>query len=188
VSADRQFHNIALIGFMGVGKSTVGHVLADLLHFELVDTDKLLEQRTGRRITEIFAHDGEAAFRQLEAGLVAELALLRGKVISTGGGLVVDPANLNSLKHHALVVCLWASPETIYERVKNQVHRPLLHTPDPLGKIRELLAARTPAYRAADMMVGVDYRHAVEVARHIAKSFHDLTYRGGEKLPKGFAH
>ena len=69
---------------------------------------------------------------------------------------------------------LWAAPETIYERVKNQSHRPLLQAPDPLAKIRELMTLRTPVYReAADIMVGVDYRHAPEVARHIAKSFQD---------------
>jgi len=174
---DRQFHNIALIGFMGVGKSTVGHLLAEQLGFELIDTDKVIEQRAGRRVSDIFAAEGEARFRELESALVTELESARDKVIATGGGLIVNPANLVSLRRHALIVCLWGSAETIYERVRHQNHRPLLQTPDPQARISELLAARGPAYREADMMVGVDYRHASEIARHVAKSFLDLTGR-----------
>jgi shikimate kinase len=162
---------------MGVGKSTVGYFLADLLGFELIDTDKTIEHRTGKRITEIFQTDGEVAFRKMESDLVAELELLTSKVIATGGGLIVDTQNLASLKTHALVACLWASPETIFERVRNQSHRPLLHTPDPLERIRNLLAERTPFYREADLVLGVDFRHAADVARHIAKSFHDASHR-----------
>lgn len=170
----RQYHNVALVGFMGVGKSTVGNLLADLLGFELIDTDKVIEQREGKRISEVFAQHGEPYFRACEATLVAELADARQKVISTGGGMITHPPNLESLRRHSLIACLWAAPETIYERVKNQTHRPLLNAPDPLAKIRELMTARTPIYReAADIMVGVDYRHAPEVARHIAKSFQD---------------
>lgn len=172
----RHFHNIALIGFMGVGKSTVGNLLADTLGFELIDTDKVIEQREGRRIGDIFTQSGEAYFRNCEATLVSELASARGKVISTGGGMVANPKNLENLRQHCLIVCLWASPEIIYERVKNQTHRPLLQTPDPLARIRELMQERTPTYRdAADIMVGVEHRHAPEVARHIAKSFHDAS-------------
>lgn len=173
-TAGRHYHNVALVGFMGVGKSTVGNLLADILGFELIDTDKVIEQKEGKRISELFAQHGEPYFRACEAALVAELAQARQKVISTGGGMVTNPANLESLRRHSLIACLWAAPETIYERVKNQSHRPLLQAPDPLAKIRELMTARTPVYReAADIMVGVDYRHAPEVARHIAKSFQD---------------
>ena len=82
---------------MGTGKSTVGHILADLLEFQFVDTDRTIEQRAGKRIAEIFAADGEPAFRALESALVQELGSASGTVISTGGGLVVDPANLASL-------------------------------------------------------------------------------------------
>ena len=171
VPPQRQFHNIALVGFMGVGKSTVGHLLAELMQFDLIDTDKVIEQRTGRRIAEIFATDGEPAFRALEAGLVKEMETLRRTVVSTGGGLVVAPANMESLKAHALVACLWASPEVIFERVRHQSHRPLLQAPDPLARIREMLDARAPAYKQADVMVGVDFRAPLETARHIANSF-----------------
>ncbi len=171
MSADRQFRNVALVGFMGTGKSTVGHVLADLLGYELVDTDKVIEARAGKRVTEIFAAEGEGGFRQRERDLVAELATASGKVISTGGGMIVDPANLASLRGHSLVVCLWASPEVIFERVRHQAHRPLLQTEDPLGRIRDLLRQRAPFYRQADVLVGVDFRAPVETARFVAASF-----------------
>lgn len=163
--------NIALIGFMGAGKTTVGSLLSQLLHFEFLDTDKVIEQRQGRKITEIFAQDGEAFFRRLESDLCTELESASGKVIATGGGLAVNPGNIASLRRHSLVVCLWASPETIYARVRHQTHRPLLQGPNPLGRIRELLAVRTPAYKNADMIVGVDFRSPAETARHVAASF-----------------
>lgn len=171
MSSRRSFHNIALIGFMGVGKSTVGALVASLLNFELVDTDKVIEDRTGRRIPDIFATDGEPAFRAMENGLVVELESARNKVIATGGGLPVNPANLESLSRHAYVVCLWASVEVIYQRVRQQTHRPLLHTADPTAKIRDLLQARAPVYRQADLLVGVDYRSPAESARLIVNAF-----------------
>lgn len=175
MSGPRSYHNVALIGFMGAGKTTVGHVLADLLEFEFLDTDRMIEQREGCRITELFAHQGEAYFRQRESELCGELEALRGKVIATGGGLAVNPDNLASLRRHALVVCLCASPETVFQRVRTQTHRPLLQTPDPLGRIRELLSERAPCYRKADILVGVDYRSAAETARFIAASFRRAT-------------
>lgn len=171
MATPRSYHNVALIGFMGVGKSTVGHILASLLGFEFFDTDRVLEKREGRRIAEMFASDGEAYFRALESQLCRELESLQGRVISTGGGLVVDPKNLESLRRHALIVCLWASPETVYRRVQGQDHRPLLQTPDPLDRIRTLMNDRAPCYRQADVLVGVDYRSALETARFIAASF-----------------
>jgi shikimate kinase len=93
-------------------------------------------------------------------------------VISTGGGLPANEANFVSLQSHSLVVCLWASPEKIYQRVKSQTHRPLLHDPDPQAKIRELLTAREPYYRKADVLVNTDFRSAREVALQVLHQFH----------------
>jgi len=175
MSAVRQIKNIALIGFMGTGKTTVGRFVAEQLRFELIDTDALIEQRTGKRINEIFADAGEATFRKLEAQLVAEFAARDRTIISTGGGLPTNPANLVSLKQHALVVCLWASPESIYERVKDQSHRPLLHDPAPLEKIRALLSSRELAYKQADVLINSELRSAREVAQQVIAQFRLVT-------------
>lgn len=167
----RKLVNIALIGFMGTGKSSVGRLVADALRFTFLDTDTVIEARAGKPITEIFAQDGEPAFRQMEAKLVEELARRERTVIATGGGLPVNPANMASLKTHALVVCLWASPEKIYERVKHQTHRPLLNVPDPLERIRSLLAAREPFYRQADVLINTEMRTLREVAQQVIHQF-----------------
>lgn len=169
--AGRNIVNLALIGFMGTGKSTVGHLVADQLRFEFLDTDHLIETRTGRTISDIFAQNGEPAFRALESQLVGELATRNQTVIATGGGLPVNPANLESLKQHALVVCLWSSPEKIFERVREQSHRPLLHDPDPLAKIRSLLAAREPFYKQADVLINSEFRSLREVAQQVILQF-----------------
>jgi shikimate kinase len=168
---DRHIVNIALIGFMGAGKTSIGRLVAEQLHFDYLDTDEMTQSRTGRTITDIFTRDGEPAFRKLEEQIVAELTACKRTVISTGGGLPVNLQNLASLKTHALVVCLWASPEKIWERVKNQTHRPLLHGPDPQKKIRELLAAREPFYRQADVLLNTELRSVREVAQQVVHQF-----------------
>ena len=168
---ERRIVNIALIGFMGAGKTSVGRLVADQLHFEHHDTDEIIQARTGRTITEIFSTDGEPAFRKMESELVEELADRTRIVIATGGGLPANPKNLASLKTHALVVCLWASPEKIWERVKNQTHRPLLHDPDPQKKIRDLLAAREPFYKQADVLLNTELRSVREVAQQLVHQF-----------------
>ena len=135
----RQIHNIALIGFMGTGKSSVAGLLAQLLQLRKVDTDEMIESRAGKRIPELFKEDGEPAFRRFEREVVIELEEARGIVIATGGGLAAGEGNLASLKKHALVVCLWASAEAIFSRVGHQTQRPLLNVPDPLARIRAAL-------------------------------------------------
>ena len=163
--------NLALVGFMGVGKSSVGRIVAEQLRFDFVDTDDLIQERTGRSVAEIFAQAGEPAFRAQERAVVEELAGRTGLVIATGGGLICQPENLASLRAHALVICLWASAHTIWQRVRHQTHRPLLQTPNPEAKIAELLAARGPAYRQAGVLVGADMRTPREVALQVAHHF-----------------
>jgi shikimate kinase len=171
VTAARHIANIALIGFMGTGKSTVGRIVAEQLNYDFLDTDALIEERSGKKITDIFTQNGEPAFRELEAQLVEELGARTSTVISTGGGLPTNPANLASLKKHSLVLCLWLSPEKIFERVREQSHRPMLHHPDPLGKIRALLAAREKFYKQADVLINSDLRSAREVAMQVISQF-----------------
>ena len=157
---------------MGTGKSCVGRLAADVLHFTFLDTDHVIEARAGKAVSDIFAQDGEPAFRQWERRTVEELTRRTKTVIATGGGMPADEANLVSLKTHALVVCLWASPETIWERVRNHEHRPLLNEPDPLGRIRQLLAEREAFYRQADVLLNTGMRSVREVAQHVVHQFH----------------
>src|SRR5580658_6492874 len=134
MQSDRRIVNIALIGFMGTGKTSVGRLVAEQLDFAYLDTDEMIQSATGKTIAEIFSNNGEPVFRALEEKTVEELAGKTRTVICAGGGLPINPHNLASLKTHALVVCLWASPERIWERVRNQSHRPLLHDADPQRK------------------------------------------------------
>ena len=167
----RQLANLALIGFMGTGKTTVGRLVAEALHFDFLDTDELIQSRTGKTIADILVQDGEPAFRELERQIVLELSTKTKTVISTGGGLPTNPDNLARLKSYALVVCLWSSPDKIWNRVKNQTHRPLLHDPDPQKKIQELLAAREPFYKQADVLVNTDVRNVREVVQQLVVQY-----------------
>jgi shikimate kinase len=157
---------------MGTGKTSVGHLLAMALNFRMVDTDQLIEEQTGKRITEIFATEGEAQFRTYEQHVVAGLSRQNRLVISTGGGVAAHRENVASLKDHALVVCLWASPEAIWHRLGHHTNRPLLQGPDPLGRIRRLLAEREPFYRQADVLVNTEARSVKEVAHQVVHQFH----------------
>lgn len=172
MDASRQIRNLALIGFMGTGKSTVGRMAADTLHFTFLDTDDVIVARAGSSINEIFKQQGETVFRDLEKRIVQELTRRTKTVISAGGGLPINGDNLASLKSHALVVCLWASAEKIWERVRNQSHRPLLHEGDPLEKIRHLLEVRGPYYRQADVLINTEMRSLREVAAQVVHQFH----------------
>jgi shikimate kinase len=157
---------------MGTGKSSVGRIAAEQLRFDFIDTDEWIESQTGKSIADIFAQNGEQAFRELEENAANALVSRRNVVISAGGGFVINPNNLASLKSHALVICLWASPEIIWERVKTQTHRPLLQHPDPLVKIRELIEQRSAAYHEADAMIHSGFRSPREVAQQVLHQFH----------------
>lgn len=149
-------HNLVLIGFMGTGKTTVGKRVAQSLDFEFVDTDALIVEREGKSIQKIFEDDGEPAFRAIETAVLEESTVGTGKVISTGGGVVTQEANLPILGK-GYVIWLSASPEVIYERVKRNYDRPLLKTPDPRQTIRNLLESRQSAYqKCADLTIATD--------------------------------
>jgi shikimate kinase len=171
MDSHRHIRNLALIGFMGAGKSAVGRSVAEQLGFEFVDTDELIERRVGKSISQIFAQEGEAHFRELEHSIVDQLQPTSRLVISTGGGLPTRQENIDSLKTHALIVCLWASAEKIWERVRHQGHRPLLQTPDPFAKIQELLAARAPFYRQADVLLNTDNRSVRQAAMQVVQQY-----------------
>lgn len=154
----RQKKNIILIGFMGSGKTSIGLKLSYRLQTPVEDTDKLIEQREGRTISEIFEEEGEAYFRELETALLKEIKERNYvRIISVGGGTPVRPENRTLLKECGTVIYLRIRPETVYERLKNDTTRPLLQCGDPLNKIRTLLEARKDAYEdCAEIIVDVD--------------------------------
>ena len=147
--------NIALIGFMGAGKTTIAELLAEKLNKKAMELDSLIEQRAGKSIPDIFREDGETAFRELEIEAAREVAASNNQVIACGGGIVLNKINIDRLKEGAVVVYLTASPQVIEERVStNDIVRPLLMKSNKELTIREMLEFRQPFYeRAADIKI-----------------------------------
>ena len=167
--------NIVLVGFMGTGKTSVGRRLASQLRMRYVDTDDIVERDSGRRISDIFAEDGEPTFRELESEAVRKVSKLHNHVISTGGGVVLKEANMTTLKRNGVVFCLTATAEEIYKRVGHQTHRPLLQDPDPLAKIQSMLGERRPYYAKANHMISTTGRSFGEIIMHIKRMFRKST-------------
>lgn len=162
--------NLILTGFMGSGKTSVGVKLSYRLKMPVEDTDKLIERREGRRISDIFAQSGEAYFREKETELLRELAEKQQgpRIYSVGGGTPVTPANRELLKRLGMVVWLRIRPETVYQRLKDDTTRPLLQCENPLERIRELLESRREAYAScADVVVDVDDMEMEEILARI---------------------
>jgi shikimate kinase len=166
--------NIVLVGFMGTGKTTVGLHLEKRTGFPLVDMDQLIEQEAGTSIRQIFAEQGEAHFRSLERSMAQKLAVRTNHIISTGGGIVLNPDNLTDFASNGLVVCLTASPDTILNRVRNDQTRPLL-AGDKEQQIRDLLQQRQPLYDAISFQVATDQRTPEQIADSILKQYRSLT-------------
>jgi 3-dehydroquinate dehydratase-1 len=171
---------IFLIGFSGTGKSTIGRRLGRRLGRPSCDLDALMVGRTGRTIADIFANDGEAAFRRLESeALRAAAGRADGPIVATGGGVPTILANRETMAASGWLICLEASPETIYGRLRGAVEvRPLLQAADPLEHIRALKAARQPAYALAHWTVHTDRLTPGQVAEEIARAVTIL--EGGE--------
>jgi len=161
--------NIALIGFMGTGKSAVGLEISKLLGNELVEIDDLIAERAGKSIPEIFSEDGEAAFRKLEMEAVAEASRRNSVVISCGGGAVLEPQNVTRLRRNSVIILLTASLEEILRRAaQDGESRPLLNVSDREAKVRELLTFRYPIYiQAADYVIDTSGLDPEEIAETI---------------------
>jgi shikimate kinase len=161
--------NIALIGFMGVGKTAVGRVLAEKLRKNFAELDSLIEQRAGKPIPDIFQQDGEVAFRELELEVTKEVATDENLVIACGGGIVLNKINIDRLRANARIIYLTASPGVILKRVANEEgQRPLLEVNNPIQTIREMLSFRKPFYeRAADITIDTSKLDIDAVAEQI---------------------
>lgn len=158
--------HIVLVGMMGAGKSSVGRVLAKRLGRTLVDSDEVIERRTGRTVREIWNSDGEPAFRELETEMLREaISSPTSSVIAAAGGVVLSEINRTVLKgDDAHVVWLLADVDLLLDRVKAGMHRPLLDD-DPEGTLRQMYADRSDLYQeVADAIVSVDHRSINDVA------------------------
>ena len=142
-------HNIVLVGFMGSGKSSIGRMVATLLGFQFVDTDRIIVERAGMEIPDLFAREGESAFRDLETSALNSLGHLARCVIATGGGAILREQNRALLRDLGFVVGLTVSEEKILERVSRNARRPLLQTANPRETITRMLAERRPFYEEA---------------------------------------
>jgi shikimate kinase len=138
---------LALVGMPGSGKSTVGRQLSRRLLLPFFDSDQLIEEHLGCTIKDFFAREGEAAFRDIEEQVIAEVLRGRPAVLATGGGAVLREPNRRALQAHSRVVYLRSSPEELYRRLRHDRHRPLLQVADPLAKLRALYEERDPLYR-----------------------------------------
>jgi shikimate kinase len=166
--------NIFLVGLMGAGKTTVGRLLARRLKLRFFDADHEIERRCGVKIPLIFEIEGEAGFRAREQQVIAELSALRGIVLATGGGAVLDADNRRRLAAGGTVVYLNARPEDLYERVRHDRNRPLLATADPLARLRALHAERDGLYRAlADVVVDTGAQSVQLLARGLAEKLEE---------------
>jgi shikimate kinase len=145
--------NIALIGFMAVGKSAIGRNLAKRLHRRFVDLDALIEKTEGIKVREIFAQKGENYFRQLEKRVLDDVLRREGQVIATGGGVVMDDENLHWLHARALLVGLTASIDILLTRAGTGAKRPLLQGVNRKERIETLLKEREPRYAQAHVII-----------------------------------
>lgn len=163
--------HVVLVGLMGSGKTTISRVLGERLGRPVLDTDQLVEARTGRTVREIFTTDGEDAFRDIETEVLRDaLAADTPSVIAAAGGVVVREENRRLLAGSgSRVVWLCADTTTLLERVRGGAHRPLLDG-DPAGTLQRMYAEREPLYReVADAIVLVDHRSVADVVEAILR-------------------
>lgn len=157
--------NIALVGFMGSGKSTVAREIAKMSGMRMIGTDGEIVRKARMPITDVFATKGEAAFRKMEADEIANAVKVKDGVISCGGGAVLDWRNVALLKKNSVIVWLWASPEEIVRRIGMDRDRPLMNRRDRLEAARRILERRRGLYAAtADMIVGTEGKKPEEIA------------------------
>lgn len=177
--------NVVLVGYMGTGKSSVGKYLAQRLNRQFIELDEEIVKKAGKSIPEIFAQDGEPVFRQIEAQVVAEWSQGENLVISTGGGAVINPKNVENLRKKGILIGLTARPEVILVRVEKDHNRPLLAVEDRLGKIKEMLEQRAPFYQLADYTIDGSELTLREVGEHIIGFLGGLNCGKNENFSRG---
>ena len=161
--------NLYLVGFMGTGKTTVGRAVAHKVGFHLLDSDHEIEHQQKKTIPDIFAQNGEPAFRAMEREFITRGHPAERTVVACGGGLVIQPGMLDLLKSKGVVVCLHASLETILDRTARHRNRPLLAVENPEERIRNLYAQREATYKQSGTVVLTDSRPLSDICAHVIR-------------------
>lgn len=176
--------NIVLIGYRGTGKSTIAEILGERLSMRVVGMDTEIVRRAGKSIPEIVEERGWDHFRDMESQVAADFGSEDGLIIDTGGGVIVRPRNVESLKKNGIVFWLVADEETIVERIEDGTQRPSLSgSKSFVDEVAEILAERAPKYEAAaDHTIDTARNTAEEAARTIADIFLGGSSRGGVKI------
>jgi shikimate kinase len=166
--------HLIVIGMMGTGKTALGKNLSPLLELPLADTDAEVERRTGKNISRLFEEEGEAFFRRMEKEVLYGLLAGPPAVITTGGGIVLDPENVQVIKEKGWVVALQAEPDEIIRRLRGDSQRPLL-TGDLAGKVRRLAKQRRHLYAFADITIDTTDVTPEEAARQVLQAWKRTT-------------
>jgi shikimate kinase len=163
--------NLYLVGFMGTGKTTVSRIVAARLGHRWLDSDHEIERQQAKPISEIFATEGEPAFRKMERNFIENGHPADRTVVACGGGLVVQEGMLAELQKRGVVICLHATVETILRRTAGSRQRPLLNVEDPEKRIRDLYAVREPIYRRSGSVILTDNRPQIDVVQHVMRVY-----------------
>lgn len=176
IQARKLFHyNIVLIGFMGAGKSTISDYLSTMFAMRLIEMDQVIEEREEMSISDIFATYGEEYFRNLETKLLKELQNTNNCVISCGGGAALKEENVKEMKKNGRVVLLTASPQTVYERVKDCDDRPILDGRNNVEVIAEMMEKRREKYEAAaDVVIQTDHKTVLQICEELITKLMEL--------------
>lgn len=168
-------YNIVLIGFMGAGKSTVSDYLSTMFDMEIVEMDQVIAEREEMSIPDIFSTYGEEYFRDLETNLLIEMQSRKNVIISCGGGAAMRERNVAEMKKNGKVILLTASPETIYERVKDSDDRPVLHERKNIKGISELMEKRRGKYEAAaDIVINTDNKTVLQICEELVRRLQEM--------------
>jgi shikimate kinase len=173
--------NLYIIGFMGVGKSVVGRNVASALGMAFIDSDRAIEEAAHMNIPSIFEKLGEGEFRKMERDFIENGHPKRGCVVSCGGGLPIEPGMSELLLSKGVVVCLFASEETILARTSATSKRPLLEVNDRAKRIRELMAKRMPIYMNTGTGISTENRNPHEIVSHVIRVYRNEALRFASK-------
>ena len=166
----KNINNIYLVGLMGSGKTTVGKLTAKKLEKSFIDSDHLIEERSGVRVPLIFEYEGEEGLRKREKKVLEELVKMNDIILATGGGIILEESNQKLLVKNGLVIYLKADYDLLTSRLKSDLTRPLLQGVDIKEKLKNLLEERDPIYKSiADYVIETKNKRAMDIVKEIEK-------------------